>query len=182
MQLLFFYRESTSVHAGTQIREHEETVQVSPSTVHKTTIYEAQRTIGAGQPVLSATSTGFRTISPVHSSQIQTDVKEDAAAEQHVEEKYEVTLSTYDQSGSKLLSTAMMTTTSAASTSDEGSVRILFAPRISATIDLSRFELDEEMYIACAIVNESLYDKNADKKKMVRLSLLTQNALHLDII
>ena len=29
------------------------------------------------------------------------------------------------------------------------------------------FELDEEMYIACAIINESLYDKNADKKKVV---------------
>jgi hypothetical protein len=32
---------------------------------------------------------------------------------------------------------------------------------------INRFELDEEMYIACAIVNESLYDKNADKKKVV---------------
>ena len=32
---------------------------------------------------------------------------------------------------------------------------------------MNRFELDEEMYIACAIVNESLYDKNADKKKVV---------------
>jgi len=31
----------------------------------------------------------------------------------------------------------------------------------------NRFELDEEMYIACAILNESLYDKNADKKKVV---------------
>ncbi|CAF4084833.1 unnamed protein product [Rotaria magnacalcarata] len=30
----------------------------------------------------------------------------------------------------------------------------------------SGFKLDEEMYIACAIVNESLYDKNADKKKV----------------
>jgi hypothetical protein len=30
------------------------------------------------------------------------------------------------------------------------------------------FELDEELYIACAIINESLYDTNADKKKVVR--------------
>jgi hypothetical protein len=34
---------------------------------------------------------------------------------------------------------------------------------------MNRFELDEEMYIACAIVNESLYDKNADKKKVVNI-------------
>jgi hypothetical protein len=34
---------------------------------------------------------------------------------------------------------------------------------------INRFELDEEMYIACAIVNESLYDKNADKKKVVNM-------------
>ncbi len=34
-----------------------------------------------------------------------------------------------------------------------------------------RFELGEEMYIACAIVNESLYDKNADKKKVVSLNI-----------
>jgi len=31
-----------------------------------------------------------------------------------------------------------------------------------------RFELGEEMYIACAIINESLYDINADKKKVVK--------------
>lgn len=30
-----------------------------------------------------------------------------------------------------------------------------------------RFELDEEMYIACAILNESLYDTHADKRKVV---------------
>lgn len=35
----------------------------------------------------------------------------------------------------------------------------------------NRFELDEEMYIAFAIINESLYDKNADKKKVVRKSM-----------
>lgn len=28
------------------------------------------------------------------------------------------------------------------------------------------------MYIACAIVNESLYDKNADKKKVVIIDLI----------
>ena len=33
---------------------------------------------------------------------------------------------------------------------------------------MNRFELDEEMYIACAIINESLYDNNADKKKVVK--------------
>ena len=104
-------------------------------------------------------------------------MKEDAAAEQHIEENYEVTLSTYDQSGSKLLSTATMTTTSAAATSDEALVHIPFDLWISATIYLSRFELDEEMYIACAIVNESLYDKNADKKKMVRIHVLDMFSL-----
>jgi hypothetical protein len=35
---------------------------------------------------------------------------------------------------------------------------------------INRFELDEEMYIACAIVNESLYDTNADKKKVVKMN------------
>ncbi|CAF0844927.1 unnamed protein product, partial [Didymodactylos carnosus] len=36
------------------------------------------------------------------------------------------------------------------------------------------FELDEEMYIACAIVNESLYDKNADKQKVQNCLKLIQ--------
>jgi hypothetical protein len=33
---------------------------------------------------------------------------------------------------------------------------------------INRFELDEEIYIACAIINESLYDNIADKKKVVK--------------
>ncbi len=93
--------ESTSVNRGTQIREHEETVQLSPSTVRKTTIYEAHRTIGAGQPVLGVSSTGFRTLSPVASSTIS---KNETTDEQQVEEKYEITLSSYDQSAPDLIS------------------------------------------------------------------------------
>ncbi|CAF2854707.1 unnamed protein product [Rotaria sp. Silwood2] len=133
--------ESSNVNLGTQIREHEELTQLSPSTVRKTTIYEAHRTLGTGQPVLSATSTGFRTfpsVSSTHTKQARTD-------EQEIEEKYEVTLSSYDESGLRILSSEPMTTTS---------------------IMDEEFKLDEEMYIACAIVNESLYDKNADKKKV----------------
>ncbi|CAF1460677.1 unnamed protein product [Adineta steineri] len=142
-QLRHHSGDSISVNTGIQIREHEETTQVSPSVVHKTTTYEACRTIGAGQPALGVTSTGFRTFPSVHtSSEIQTETTD----EQNVEENYEVTLSSYDESGLKIISSEPMTTTT--------------------TITGEGFELDEEMYIACAIVNESLYDKNADKKKV----------------
>jgi hypothetical protein len=33
---------------------------------------------------------------------------------------------------------------------------------------VNRFELNEEMYISCVLVNESLYDNNVDKKKVVK--------------
>ncbi|CAF0880180.1 unnamed protein product [Adineta ricciae] len=134
--------ESSTIASGTQIREHEEITQLSPSKVCKTTVYESHRTLGTGQPALGVTSTGFRTFPSVHTDSQQTT---DPADEQQIEENYEVTVSTYDESGVKILSSDPMMDPS---TTGEG------------------FELDEEMYIACAIVNESLYDKNADKKKV----------------
>ncbi|CAF1281668.1 unnamed protein product [Rotaria sordida] len=133
--------ESSNVNLGTQIREHEEITQLSPSTVRKTAMYEAHRTLGAGQPVLGGTSTGFRTFPSATSTQ----TRQRTADEQDIEEKYEVTVSSYDESGLRIISSEPTIKTS--------------------TID-EEFKLDEEMYIACAIVNESLYDKNADKKKV----------------
>ncbi|CAF1279168.1 unnamed protein product [Rotaria sp. Silwood1] len=140
-QLRHYSDETSNVNLGTQIREHEEVTQLSPSTVRKTTMYEAHRTLGSGQPALGVTSTGFR-IFPTVSS---THTKQEATNEQNVEEKYEVTLSSYDESGLRMLSSEPM--------------------RLTSTME-EEFKLDEEMYIACAIVNESLYDKNADKKKV----------------
>ncbi|UJR31990.1 hypothetical protein I4U23_019461 [Adineta vaga] len=134
--------ESSNVSNGLQIREHEETTQLSPTVVRKTTVYESHRTLGTGQPVLGVTSTGFRTFPTVHTESQQTP---DTVDEQQIEENYEVTVSTYDESGMKILSSE---------------------PMNSGTATGEGFELDEEMYIACAIVNESLYDKNADKKKV----------------
>jgi hypothetical protein len=102
--------ELSNINSGTQIREYEETTQLSPSTTSKTTIYESHRTLGAGQPVLGVTSTGFRTFSPVSSSRSQHDTSD----EQQIEEKYEVTLSSYDESGLKILSSEPMTTATSA--------------------------------------------------------------------
>ncbi|CAF3102541.1 unnamed protein product [Rotaria socialis] len=146
-QLRHHSGESSHANLGTQIREHEEVTQVSPSIVRKTTTYEAHRTLGTGQPVISATSTGFRTFPTVSgvTSSSSSHAKQETTDEQDVEEKYEVTLSTYDESGLRILSAEPMSTIS---------------------IMNEEFKLDEEMYIACAIVNESLYDKNADKKKV----------------
>lgn len=91
---------------GTQIHEHEETVQVSPSTVRKTTVYEYHRTLGSGQPLPSATatSTGVRAQSPMKSEMTAAETSNEDA---HIEERYEVTLST-------------VPTSTGASTSDEG--------------------------------------------------------------
>jgi len=74
---------------------------LSPSTVRKTAIYESHRTLGAGQPVLGVTSTGFRTYPTVSSS---SPAKAEPTDEQQIEEKYEVTVSKYDESGVKILS------------------------------------------------------------------------------
>jgi len=82
--LFVFYSESIHVDRGTQIFEHEETVQLTPTTTKTTTIYESHRTLGSTQPIHPTTSTGFRTVSPVRTEQID---------EPQVEEKYEVTLS-----------------------------------------------------------------------------------------
>jgi hypothetical protein len=111
------FSESSSVNIGTQIREHEETTQLSPSTVCKTTIYESQRTLGAEQPVLGVTSTGFRTF-PSVSSISQT--KQETIDEPQIEEKYEVTISSYDESGLKILSSESMTTQSVPGEAGEG--------------------------------------------------------------
>lgn len=74
------------------------------------------------------------------------------------EEKYEVIVSSmYDESGLKILSPK--------STSGDEYVYENFS--MIERLLPCRFELDEEMYIACAILNESLYDTNADRKKVV---------------
>lgn len=81
-------------------------------------MYESHRTLGVGQPVLGVTSTGFRTLSPVIGS---TQTKQELTDEQQVEEKYEVTISTYDESGLKILSSEPMTTqTTMMTATDEG--------------------------------------------------------------
>ncbi len=55
-------------------------------------------------------------------------------------------------------------------TNNEEYVRNIFNRKYSyfLFILIIRFELGEELYIACAIINESLYDINADKKKVVK--------------
>lgn len=118
--------ESTSVNRGTQIHEFEETVQTSPTTVRKTAIYEAHRTIGTGQPTLSATSSGFRTLSPASGI---SPTKRETTDEPSVEERYEVTISSYDDSGIKLLSSEPMSSTSV---TDEAYVT--FSPSNSSSI------------------------------------------------
>ncbi len=104
-----FRSESSNINVGTQIREHEETTKLSPSLVRKTTIYESRRTLDTEQPVLGVTSTGFRTHSPVSSS---SHIQQETTDEQQIEEKYEVTLSSYDESGLKILSSESMMTPS----------------------------------------------------------------------
>jgi hypothetical protein len=89
---------------------------LSPSTVRKTTIYESHRTLGVEQPVLGVTSTGFLTLSPISSS---SQTKQETADDQHIEEKYEVTISSYDESGLKILSSEPMTATMTSTTGEE---------------------------------------------------------------
>lgn len=127
-------------------------------------MYESHRTIGAGQPVLGMTSTGFRTFPAVHTGAQRATTE--PADEQLIEENYEVTLSANDDSGMKVLTSEPTTTALGADGEYVCCGRRLTRTSISLSL-FHRFELDEEMYIACAIVNESLYDKNADKKKVV---------------
>ena len=113
---------SSGIHS-TQIREHEETVQVSPSVVRKTTIYESHRTLGAGQ------STGFLTspiassggggISRSSSSHVRPTPNDESADDQHIEENYEVTVSAYNESGSGLSPSSRATTTARTLAADE---------------------------------------------------------------
>jgi hypothetical protein len=56
---------------GTQILKHEETTQLSPSTVHKVSTYESRRNLGSGQRTYSPHSTyevigesGLKILSP----------------------------------------------------------------------------------------------------------------------
>ncbi|CAF1614470.1 unnamed protein product, partial [Adineta ricciae] len=77
-----------------------------------------------------------------------------------VEEKYEVTVSSkYDESGLKAISSQ---------------------PLIAPTNASERFELNEEIYIACVVVNESLYDSHVDRKKANNcLQLIQHEWFHL---
>ncbi|CAF0777396.1 unnamed protein product [Adineta steineri] len=128
-------------NTGTQIYQHEETTQLSPSLIHTSTVYEKRRKIGSEQ-------------TDINSRLKQQDMPFDDN-EQNIEEKYEVTISTnYDESGLKALSPKPMMISS---DTNEG------------------FILNEEMYIACVVVNESLYDNTVDRKKVSNcLQLLQQ--------
>ncbi|CAF1141644.1 unnamed protein product, partial [Rotaria sordida] len=125
---------------GTHIHQHEEITQLSPSTTRKTTTYESRRILGSGQPTMSV-GTYSSSISPYTIRDMTSNEQQ-----QQLEENYEVTLSSnYDESGLRIFTSKPMT--------------------ISSDIG-EEFELDEELFIACAILNESLFDSNADKKKV----------------
>lgn len=84
-----------------------------------------------------------------------------------IEEKYEVTLSSnYDESGLQVLSPQPLNERSKSSERYVADHSPLMCSHY--TLFSFRFELSEEMYIACVIVNESLYDNTADTKKAVR--------------
>ncbi|CAF1136886.1 unnamed protein product [Rotaria sp. Silwood1] len=126
------------IGTGTQIHQHEEITQLSPSTIRKTTTFESRRKLDIDEPTI--------TIDTYASSIIPHTNRDITSNEQQLEENYEVTLlSNFDESGLRIFTSKPMTISS--NTDDE-------------------FELDEELYIACAIVNESLFDINADKKKV----------------
>jgi len=134
---------------GTQIYQHKETIQLSPSTVREATIYETRRRIGSEQFGISPRSNRDMTKN-----------------EQHIEEKYEVTISAnYDEFGLKPLPSKSMKKQSATS---EGYIIKFSDKKKQMYFFVNRFELNEEMYIACVLVNESLYDNNVDKKKVVK--------------
>jgi hypothetical protein len=84
---------------GKQIYQHKETSQLSPSTVREATNYETRRRIGSEQFGISPRSTRDMTKN-----------------EQHIEEKYEVTISAnYDEFGLKPLPSKSMKKLSATS-------------------------------------------------------------------
>lgn len=91
--------------SGRQIFEHEETTHLSPTAILRTSTYESRRILGAEQPVLIDTSSGSRTYSPGVSPRSSRVPVNEPLKEQETEEKYEVTLSSYDESGLKILST-----------------------------------------------------------------------------
>ena len=139
------HRYQVDAQSASLSAAHETSTPWTPSSMHTTSVYESRRKLGGDSSV--ATS------SP-HSSRERLN-------EHEVDEKYEVTVSTYDESGLKILSpnpTAPgMTDRYAPCTADSLNDRCVHC----------RYELDREMYAACAIVNESLYDANADRKKVV---------------
>ena len=120
--------EWSNANLGTQIHEHEEITQLSPSILQKTTLYEAHRILGAGQPTLGIASTGFRTFPSVSggSSSSSPYSKKDTTDEEHIEEKYEVMLSSYGESGLKMHS---VEPTAAASLVDEEYVHEICSQR-----------------------------------------------------
>ena len=91
--------------AGRQIREHEETTHLSPTSILRTSTYESRRLLGAEQPVLPDTSSGFRTYSSGVSPRSSRFLPNEPLEEEETEVKYEVTLSSYDESGLKILAT-----------------------------------------------------------------------------
>lgn len=87
--------------------------------------------------------------------------------EPHIEENYEVTLSsTYDESGLRVFTSKPLAMSP--DTNDEYVIWLRWN-LIYLNFYLHRFQIDEELYIACAILNESLFDINADKKKVVMI-------------
>ena len=131
--------------------QEETTTRFSPSVVCTSTLYETRRRVGSG-----------------HSDTHGRSSRDPLLNEPLVEEKYEVTVSSkYDESGLKAISPQLLI---AATNANERYLIVLkFRLKKITFCHFVRFELNEEIYVACVVVNESLYDSHVDRKKAVRL-------------
>lgn len=83
------FSERSRQSSAAQVHQHEETVQLSPSLIRKTTIYESHRSLGSGTGSLLPTTTfDVRSVSP------KVETKQVEAEDADVEENYEITVST----------------------------------------------------------------------------------------
>ncbi|UJR14743.1 hypothetical protein I4U23_001734 [Adineta vaga] len=108
-------------------------------------------------PSIVRTSTLYETRRRIGSGQLDNQAcsaRDVLTNDPNIEEKYEVLISSnYDESGLKILSPQSL---------------------IVSSDTTDGFELNEEIYIACVIVNESLYDNNVDRKKATSCLQLIQ--------
>ncbi|CAF0943841.1 unnamed protein product, partial [Didymodactylos carnosus] len=196
--------ESSSHRGGFQVKGQVEESQTSPTMTYTVKDYESRKTFGGGSSTLTSSNTsGFRTLDASASTTPYSPEKED-----EIEEKYEVIISSYDESGIKEISPKRedygtpeedddnhqssnreheqqhQRQQSTIMSSSGGTEQMISSSSASSRTEAANvqmesegheeFELDEEMYIACVIVNESLYDKNADKKKVQNCLKLIQ--------